>query len=79
MPFLHEVYSGMCRTYTVFTVEIAVRTQYLQWKLPTYTVFTVEIAVHTQYLQWKMPFLHEVYSGKCRSYMRSTVENSVST
>ena len=34
VPFLHEVYSGKCRTYTVFTVESAVRTQCLQWKVP---------------------------------------------
>ena len=82
--------NGKCRTYTRSTVESAVRTQSLQWKVPyvqkvysgkcrTYTKSTVESAVRTQSLQWKVPYVHKVYSGKCRTCTRSTVESAVRT
>jgi hypothetical protein len=39
----------------------------------------VECAVPTLGLQWNVPYLHKVYSGKCRTYARSTVESAVPT
>ena len=59
MQYVHNFYFVKCRTYTRSTLESAVRTQGLQWKVPyvrkvyfgkclTYTRFTLESAVRKQ-------------------------------
>jgi hypothetical protein len=95
VPYVHKVYTGKCRTYTcrtytIFTLESAVHTQGLHWKVPyvhkvytgkcrTYTGFTLESAVGTQVLHWKVSYVHKVYTVKCRPYTRFTLESAVRT